>query len=630
MNMNLQARSTRPSATARESKQATTLLNWQLFSHLQAEWHFESELAIVWSAALGSSVMAVDWCQERRLEYIDVGVPELAQILGKMVGQPVDLLVLQDMLTDPAGEKELAQLIQQISPIISTSQAKSILRDFRDLRHAEIPVPYTFRSSPSFTTLRPMIDVFFNPEASDLQRERWIDRVEYVTESILTDRIETEGYDPEFVSKALETRGQSPGFVTGRAGVGMFSRGYNVVTPGNKSAEEKGQLIELHHFYHYALDMGVPCLYRTVFHSDVDIYATHGLCEYKHGQMPFHAFRMETDDRPILSSMGIPENVATWENELKVQFDSRTDRASLALKPPLFSDHADVLKMKAGYMPSTIIPIRRGTEPRLAQIPQYDPGSIQVSQDIMARFADYYGWFGAQVDPSLKQMRQMELADRTLTQFKPVFQQMFKLDRQYLPDAEVAAIVGPLARPFQIDRADIQAEHEITATCDPRNLDNDFLKASNEALSQILPWDTMGIIDRSVVVRNRMEAIDYNLADQAIRSPEAASHKEVTSEIDDISKIVGSGIEQPLPGEGSNFGLRLQTLQNTLQQSPYTMQRLRQAPDVTKAIENRILYYQRQIQQQQNASIGKIQVGSATNPLQAPMMAGPAALQGGQ
>src|SRR4029450_11444855 len=38
-NMRVQAKSARPAATIKDSQQATTLLNWMLFTHMQAEVH---------------------------------------------------------------------------------------------------------------------------------------------------------------------------------------------------------------------------------------------------------------------------------------------------------------------------------------------------------------------------------------------------------------------------------------------------------------------------------------------------------------------------------------------------------------------------------------------------------------
>ena len=144
-----------------------------------------------------------------------------------------------------------------------------------------------------------------------------------------------------------------------------------------------------------------------------------------------------------------------------------------------------------------------------------------------------------------------------------------------------------------------------------------------QMVEQILPMDTTGVVDRTVVITELMESISYTLADMSIRSSESVTAKESADELSKVSMIIGSGIEQPMPPPGSNFNLRLQVFQNTIQSTPFIKQRVAQSPDVLKVLENRYLYLTRQIQQQQNAQIGKTQVGQTFNPSQAPALAPP-------
>src|SRR5262249_34511577 len=80
-NMKVQAKSTRPAVTIRESQQATTLLNWMLFTHMIAELQRELHLALSWRNGYGASVLNVDWKQVRRMDYIDVNVMGLQEFV---------------------------------------------------------------------------------------------------------------------------------------------------------------------------------------------------------------------------------------------------------------------------------------------------------------------------------------------------------------------------------------------------------------------------------------------------------------------------------------------------------------------------------------------------------------------
>lgn len=629
MNMKLQAQSTRPEVSGQTAGQETTLINWQIFTHMVSEWFTECELALTWAGAVGCSVIAVDWEQERRLDRVNLSRDQFGAWMSKITRKQFTPNDIADMLDSAAYEGDLITIIQEMSDVLSKGDARKILRDLQnpDKGVAIVPVPYFFRNKPRIMALRPMIDVFFPPELDDFQRTPWADRLEYVTSEVLQDRIETQGYDKNFVELAQKQKGV---YSTRYGWADWIYRGFdayglNIIGPHGVPAvagaeSNANKLIELHHFYHYGLDFGVPCLYRTVFHPNVAMEATHATSEYDHGQMPLHALRHETDHRPILSSQGIPELTYTWENESKVQIDARTDRASLALAPPMFTAHGDMAKVKANYIPHGQIPTLPGREMKFAEVPPYDPGSIEITMDIERRAREFFGWFG-EIDPQLKQLKTMGLTDRTSMQFKPIVAQIGELDEQYLPDEVWQRVTGLPPRQGMRDRSSIQGRWEVTLTCDMRELDMEFLEKKAKAVASILPIDTAGIVDRTVIVRELFQGFSYTLADMSIRDPQSVSGKEIEDEMAKASLIIGSGVEQPLPPQGSNFGLRLQTLQNLINSTPGIKQRFAQDPNILKALENRFLYLTRQIQQGKNAILGKTQVGSAFDHLQPPQIA---------
>jgi hypothetical protein len=113
---------------------------------------------------------------------------------------------------------------------------------------------------------------------------------------------------------------------------------------------------------------------------------------------------------------------------------------------------------------------------------------------------DHFAIFGNEVDPDLKKLRREEIVDDLLLELKPVTQQIMKLMRQFLPDEDVARVVGPLSRPFQITRAEIQGEWEISGTVDLRNIDTDWLK-EKRLLEPRSGTDTMGILDKAALLK---------------------------------------------------------------------------------------------------------------------------------
>jgi hypothetical protein len=166
------------------------------------------------------------------------------------------------------------------------------------------------------------------------------------------------------------------------------------------------------------------------------------------------------------------------------------------------------------------------------------------------------------------------------------------------------------------------------------------LKEKLSYLQQLAQLDTMGLLDKTALLKAGAEAIDYSFADMAIQNPQAATQSEVQDEQRAVDLIIGSGQDQPLP-QGANYALRLQTLQNkqqAIQQNPATMKIIQSNPDIIKVLLNRAQFFQRQLQQQQNAQIGRMQVSqtfsknapqAAAPPLGTPGMAGAQPMTGG-
>jgi hypothetical protein len=343
--------------------------------------------------------------------------------------------------------------------------------------------------------------------------------------------------------------------------------------------------------------------------------------------------RFEIEDgRPILASRGIIEKAYTWEQEIKKQRDGRADRTDLALRPVRFTTYEELQKLKAAYQPGGWVPVRKWDVVQQEKAPMWDPGSIEIEKTVENMVREHFGIFGVDVDPDLKKLRQEEFVDDTLTELKPVFQQMLKLLKDLMPDAEVAAVVGTLARPFHVTPEDIRGEFEISATVDLRDVDSDWTKEKTALIAQILPMDVTGRIDRAFVVKNLLEGVDYSFADMAIREEQPTTQAEIQDEQKAIDLIIGSGQDQPLP-QGANYQLRLDTLQAKVQaipQNPVTQQIVQEKPKIMEVIMNRAKFFQRQLQQMQNAQIGRMQVGTTfTNKAPQTAEAAPAGSPGG-
>ena len=333
LNMKVQAKSMRPIVSIRESAQATILLNWMLFTKMQPELGKEINLALNWRFGLGACALEVCWDQRRRIDYTEVTTVQLMELVSQQVGQDGMMMdQLADLLNNPANEDLMIQFVQSLSPIVSIPQARAIVKDWRELRYAEIPIPYVFKSQPRWSALRLMVDLIIPGNTDTIQNARWTDRIEWVTETELIDRIETHGYDSDFVDEAIDKKGKSSSGTWSRIDQIAPMTGGPVYQTGSRR-DDYEERIELHLFSQKGHDRGVPVLYETVFHMDIEDEAKHGPCEYSHAEYNYHELRNEYHERAILTSRGIPEIAYTWEAEIKAQRDGRTDRTDLSSSP---------------------------------------------------------------------------------------------------------------------------------------------------------------------------------------------------------------------------------------------------------------------------------------------------------
>jgi hypothetical protein len=180
------------------------------------------------------------------------------------------------------------------------------------------------------------------------------------------------------------------------------------------------------------------------------------------------------------------------------------------------------------------------------------------------------------------------------------------LAQQYLTPEEVSRVTGNASLAFSASPQDIRGRFDITAEFDARLLDAEALGAKLDYLAKILvPMDSFGVIDRVGLIKYMFQAIDPNMASMLVQDIGAATAAEQEDEQSAFAKIA-AGTEPPLKEGGQNAQVRLQTLQTIIQSNPAVQQRYQQDEIFRKMIDARARGFQFQLQQQQNAVIGRV------------------------
>jgi hypothetical protein len=579
---------------------AESVLKWLLFQHCLDDLRREIRLAAEMRETYGLAIMAVDWERQTRVEVKTFTMEEAMMMLQE--SQDPNLQALLEVVLDPEQEELAAQLMGEIIPELGTT-AK--VRAFREKGEVEWEQPYIFSSKPVVRALEPWEDIIFPIQTDSIQRAPFVARRELLNEFELRERAAMEGWDSEWVERAVKHKGE------------LKRIHLNIHRSDNFLFEQLRDLIEVWHVYRKEHDERTQAtkVTRTVISWNItDKAALHELMPYDHGDYPFVELPRERNTRPLLEARGIPEITQTAQEEVKIQRDFRVDRASLSILPPIKTP-ANRGKFDLVLGPGMQIPERRPGEISWMNPPPFDQGSIEVEAATRADVDRYFGRMTEAVNPNLSMLHMQELVDSWLLDMKLVVAQILALAQQYMTPEEISRVTGN-GTPIAEGAADIRGKFDITAEFDARILDNEALGAKMDFIAKVLvPLDSFGVIDRANLVKYLMASVDQNLANILVQDIGAATQAEIEDEQGAFAKIA-AGTEPPLKEGGQNAQVRLQTLTQIVQSNPAVAQRYQQDEIFRRMLDARMQAFQFQLQQQQNAVIGRVGAQPALQKMQ--------------
>lgn len=567
---------------------AETALRWMLWQHCADDFRREVELLANYQEQYGLGIMHVTWRRTTRTERAVLTLQEIGERLIET--QDAAWQVLLDSIMDAGQEADAVAMLGDL--VGREAGSVAVVRGLREAGAAEYERAYIFENRPEFVALEPWEDVLFPVDTGDLQRARWIAWREDVSETELRERVLTEGYDADWVEEALRHKG-------GRAWRMSDLRG--------DFAGAERELVEVWNYYYRSNgEDGATRVSYCVLHEAVPgKVALADLLPFAHGQYPFVEFARERTSRCLVESRGVPEIVESAQNEIKIQRDYRADRSSIAVLPPVRVP-ANRGKLSLVFGPGAQVAERRPNEFGWMSPPPFDQGTIEVEASTRRDVDGYFGRISPNVPQPLTMLMQQTAVDRWLRSCKAVVGQAFALMQQYLTDVEVMRVTGTLPQAFRVSREAIQGRFDLSAEFDVRDLDAETLAAKLDFIvKMIVPLDVAGVLDRAGLVEFAMGAIDPGLAARLVRSQQAATAQEAEEEQLAFTKIA-AGTEPALPQQGQNAQLRAQVLQGIVQANPQVQERFAKDEIFRRMIEARLQAFQFQIQQSQNAQIGRV------------------------
>ena len=568
------------------AKLVSSFLKWMVSSGYIPRFKREMELGANYLLERGILMTYVGWHREDRkflqrleLEQIEQNLPGITELV--MLGE---------------NDDELIGLMQATYSGVTKKRAKRALRDLRKTGSAELPIVQRQIDAPEVKTLAPDGDFFFPPYVTDPQRAPYCFWKTYYTAQELENKVVTDGWDEDFVDYVIDHfRGVNVDSIEreqeGRRSISLTDNAY-----------EANELIEIVYGYQRLIDRedGSEGIYCTVFHKEFDgneLAPGYAKFELLNGyeDYPVVVSKLSEDSKRLYDTQTIPDILRGIQNQVKIERDSRIDRNSIATLPPILHP---VGQAPTDWGPGRMIPYRRKGDLDFAPTPPAPNGSIEIEKTMEAQ-ADRL--CGLDETSNISQIRKQFLVDKYLQHSAEVLKMCFKCYQRFGPDSIFFRVTGS-PDPVNFSKGDPNENFDIVISYDVLNTDPETQQKKLQEMVSLTQLDRSGRIDINSLLDVAAYSIDPVLADGILQPVETAQQQVIQQVTDDLSKIY-SGIEMPARPNGAQIAL--QAIEQYAAQ-PDVAERLQSDESFAARLQKYAGQYSFQIQQAQNAQIGRI------------------------
>lgn len=587
----------------------TKLLDWAIHKRLAGEWHTEVEQLAQYHFHYGWAGMYVGWDYAESMRQQRTTFEEIAQMAIQSGADEETVGRMIELVTNKRTEKEASAMLGTFFGL-KPATAGRMVRDLREYGVAFFPKKYVAQNNACAVALKPFVEVVFPKETANAQRARMIWRRDLMTEVEVLAMVNNAGWDKAWANEAIKMRGQMS--------ISQY-RELSQLPDFMSGIPFNDKLIEVIWSYARQLDEdGVPGIYCTVFHPRLvkntklkQLYASHELLRYNHGQYPFVFSKREKARRLFMGSRGIPEVVATWQNSEKIHRDALDNRAEWDVLPPAR------VPLRYGYQPrfkpGGQMTERRPQEHGFIETPRTDQTpSFRLLEMSRIQSDEYVGKPRMDAHPTPSQIRLQAIVDNFFTPLADAARQVFALTCQFTPPQDIERIVGDMWTPPSAD--DIVNRFGVSVSFDVRNLDLDSVKAKTLAVSEILPEDIGGVIDRNKLVNLKLRMIDPEIAREIASEQGPATMRMVQDVKGDLLGIM-AGFEPNYVENDPSAQFKLDVVRKMLSGNPKLMQQLQGDQMTQELLKKYVANFEMSVKQQANKRIGRLGVvPGATSP----------------
>lgn len=560
----------------------SAFLKWMVSTYIP-DFRRQMELGANYLFERGIMVSYVGWQKENRTFLQKLDLNQIAQLSPD----------LARIIVEGNDDQQIAKLLQQQFAGVNEARAKKALKQLRKDGVAELPIVRQSVNCPMVSALAPDGDVFFPSYTTDPQKAPYCFWRVLMTAQELRNKSATEGWDKEWVDFVIERYATSVDINDPRTN-----------TSSNRSAQEQtNELYEIIYCYQRLVseEDNSEGIYCTVFHpqftgrSDEPKYAKFELLN-GYDDYPFVVTKLGEDNKRLYELATIPEQLIGLQWQVKGERDSRMDRNSMATIPPLLYPANGQPPMD--YGPAARIPYRRMGEIQFGPVPPFNPGSVEI-ETTLTQEANRI--MGLDHENPMSRIRQQFYVDKFLTHVRDVLRLSFKCYQRFGPEQVFFRVTG-VTDPQRFTRGDPNEDFDITINFDVLNTDPEALESQLNQFVSLVQFDRNGRMDMDRMLEVLASAVNPALADAVLQPAQEAQQQIVRQVTDDLSKIY-AGIEVGARPNGAQVAM--QVIQQYTQQ-PDVMQRVQQDEAFRNRLQKYAQQYQFQMQQMQNAQIGRI------------------------
>jgi hypothetical protein len=230
--------------------------------------------------------------------------------------------------------------------------------------------------------------------------------------------------------------------------------------------------------------------------------------------------------------------------------------------------------------------------------PPYNPGSVEMERTQIDQ-ADRI--MGLDHNNPMSRIRQQYFVDKFLVHVRDVLRLTYKCYQRFGPEQLFFRVTGN-PDPVRFGRGDPNENFDININFDVLSTDPETLESQLNQFVSLLQFDRNGRINVDRMLEMMATAVNPLLADSVLQPAQEAQQQIFRQVTDDLSKIY-AGIEVGARPNGAQVAM--QVIQQYVQQ-PDVSQRMQSDESFSARLQKYVQQYQFQMQQAQNAQIGRI------------------------